>query len=42
MQLIRETPVEGEFLQYAWTTRTIANAEDGAIEIQDDLVGFLN
>ena len=37
MQLVRQAPIEGEFLQYAWTARTIADAEDGAVEIKDNL-----
>ena len=41
MQLIRQTAIESEFLQNTWTTRTVADAEDGTVKIQDDLVGFL-
>ena len=37
MQLVGQTPVEGELLEDAWTTRTIADAEDGTVEIEDDL-----
>ena len=37
MQLVGQTSVEGELLEDAWTTRTIADAEDGTVEIEDDL-----
>ena len=37
MQLVGQTSVEGKLLEDAWTTRTIADAEDGAVEIEDNL-----
>ena len=37
MQLVGQTSVEGKLLEDAWTTRTIADAEDGTVEIEDDL-----
>ena len=41
MQLVGQTPVEGELLEDAWTTRTIADTEDGTVEIENDLsTGF--
>ena len=41
MQLVGQAPVQGELLQDAWATRTITDAEDGTVEIEDDLArGF--
>ena len=37
MQLVGQTSVEGKLLQDAWTTRTIADAKNGTVEIEDDL-----
>lgn len=37
MQLVGQTSVEGKLLQDAWATRTITDAEDGTVEIEDDL-----
>ena len=31
MQLVGQTSVEGKLLEDAWTTRTIADAEDGTV-----------
>ena len=37
MQLVGQAPVQGKLLQDAWATRTITDAEDGTVEIEDDL-----
>ena len=41
MQLIGEGTVESELLKDTGTTGTVADAEDGTVEIQDDVVGGL-
>ena len=41
MQLIRQARIEGKFLKYTRATRAITDTQDSTVEIQDDLVRFL-